>query len=273
MQHIQTIFLIIILSLLSNFSFLTAKADKKEVLLVATYHFLGSSTDTYSTGKDDVLTEKRQAELAIFLKRLSQFQPTKIAIERRRSGSADENKKYQQYLEGSYQLNGNEREQVGYRLAQMMNHDTLYCIDEGNNWFMKEVAAFAEENGQGHILQEAHAMAGPWIEETKKLIRSQTILENFRHQNMTGHVDLNHSFYIDYLVRIGKDDSHIGADLVADWYKRNIKIFANVTRFAEPGDRILILYGQGHIHILKELFEDATDIEVIDVMPLLEETL
>ncbi len=250
---------------------LHAKDERPQVLLVASYHFLGSSTDTYSTGKVDVLTEERQAELALFLERLAHFQPTKIAIERRRSGSADENAKYQQYLKGEYELNGNEREQVGYKLAKIMKHDTLYCIDESNNWFMKEVAEFAEANGQGHILQEAHAMAGPWIEETKKLIRSQTILENFRYHNMTEHIDLNHSFYTDYLARIGKDDNHIGADLVADWYKRNIKIFANVTRFSEPGDRILILYGQGHIHILRELFEDATDFEVVDVMGFLEE--
>ena len=227
--------LTVLLIVFFGFSSLHSQTGKTQVLLVATYHFLGSSTDTYTTGKDDVLTEKRQAELGVLLDKLAEFQPTKVCIERKRAGSADENQQYHQYLNGEYTLSGNEREQVGYRLAKMLKHDTLYCVDEKNNWFMNKVAAFAEENGQGHILAEAHNFAGPWIEEMKKLIRSQTILENFRYSNDTKNINLNHSFYVDYLVKIGKDDNHIGADLVADWYKRNIKIFANVTRFAEAG--------------------------------------
>jgi len=41
--------------------------------------------------------------------------------------------------------------------------------------------------------------------------------------------------------------------------------YQNFTPFAEPGDSILILYGQGHMHIFNELFEDASDFEVVDV--------
>jgi hypothetical protein len=39
-------------------------------------------------------------------------------------------------------------------------------------------------------------------------------------------------------------DVYGGADMVADWYKRNLRIFANLTRISEPGDRVFIIYGR-----------------------------
>ena len=40
---------------------------------------------------------------------------------------------------------------------------------------------------------------------------------------------------------------------VANWYKRNLRIFANINRITEPGrDRVLVIIGAGHLKLLKE---------------------
>jgi len=57
--------------------------------------------------------------------------------------------------------------------------------------------------------------------------------------------------------------------MVADWYKRNLRIFANLTRIAEPGDRIFIIYGQGHIKILSDLVVESPDFCLVDPLPYL----
>lgn len=46
-----------------------------------------------------------------------------------------------------------------------------------------------------------------------------------------------------------------GADLLADWFRRNIRIYANVARLAEcPTDRVLVIYGSGHTSWLRHNF-------------------
>ena len=53
--------------------------------------------------------------------------------------------------------------------------------------------------------------------------------------------------------RVGAGDTHVGAELVAKWYERNIHIFANIQHLAEPGERIVVIIGSGHAPILREL--------------------
>jgi hypothetical protein len=49
------------------------------------------------------------------------------------------------------------------------------------------------------------------------------------------------------------------ADLVANWYKRNLSIFVNVNRIAKsPGDRILLVIGSRHATILVDFARSST---------------
>ena len=57
-----------------------------------------------------------------------------------------------------------------------------------------------------------------------------------------------------------------GADASASWWHRNFRMYANVQKAASPGRRVLVVGGQGHTAILKDLLaidgereaEDAT---------------
>src|ERR1700728_551428 len=46
--------------------------------------------------------------------------------------------------------------------------------------------------------------------------------------------------------------AYVGADLVAAWHRRNLKMFAKLSRLSGPGERILVLYGQGHAYLLRD---------------------
>ena len=221
-------------------------------------------------GADDVLTDKRQEELALLLDQLARFEPTKIVVEHPRSSQVATNAAYERFLGEGSGLGGDEVHQVGFRLAQLMGHARIYAVDESNDWFIDRVATFARENEQGELFDRLRAVGQAVMTRESEFYSTHTLLENFVHVNQPELLLENHRIYVDVLARIGKDDNHVGADLVADWYKRNIKIFANVTRFAEPGDRVLVLFGQGHVSILNQLFRDASDFELIDPMRYLE---
>ncbi|HKT70750.1 MAG TPA: DUF5694 domain-containing protein, partial [Terriglobales bacterium] len=52
--------------------------------------------------------------------------------------------------------------------------------------------------------------------------------------------------------------NYAGADMVASWYKRNLRIMNNLERLQlARTDRVFILFGQGHVKLLRD-FMNAT---------------
>lgn len=71
-------------------------------------------------------------------------------------------------------------------------------------------------------------------------------------------------------VYVGFPDHHIGADLVGEWYKRNLRIYANIWQAVEPDtDRIFVMFGQGHIWTLRQFFRENPRFEVVPVSEVL----
>lgn len=65
---------------------------------------------------------------------------------------------------------------------------------------------------------------------------------------------------------VGFPDHHIGADLVGEWYKRNLRIYANIWQAVEPDtDRVVVMIGQGHVWTLRQFFRENPDFEVVPV--------
>ena len=64
--------------------------------------------------------------------------------------------------------------------------------------------------------------------------------------------------------RVGAGDTYVGADLLAKWYDRNIRIFSDLQRIAQPGDRVLVIFGAGHAAILRELIANDSRLELVE---------
>jgi uncharacterized protein DUF5694 len=55
--------------------------------------------------------------------------------------------------------------------------------------------------------------------------------------------------------RYGEPGDYAGPDLLAEWYKRNLRIYNNVTKVvAGPEDRVLVIFGAGHLGWLRQDF-------------------
>jgi len=70
-------------------------------------------------------------------------------------------------------------------------------------------------------------------------------------------------FYSD-LLRIGAGDEQPGAALKAAWEKRNSEICARLVQLAQPGDRIVVLYGAGHAFLLRQCVEQMPGFELVE---------
>ena len=71
------------------------------------------------------------------------------------------------------------------------------------------------------------------------------------------------------MAAVGAGDGYIGARVVGQWYERNLRIFANLATLAKPGDRILLIIGQGHAPILRELVRSHTAMRLVEALPYL----
>lgn len=102
-------------------------------------------------------------------------------------------------------------------------------------------------------------------------LASGTIGEMLQHMNDPDMIWRAHAPYLEFFVPIAVGDDYAGADMVATWYQRNIRIFANMTRIVESeDDRILAVYGAGHIPIIRQLVIDHPGYCIVEPNPFLE---
>jgi hypothetical protein len=65
------------------------------------------------------------------------------------------------------------------------------------------------------------------------------------------------------LARFGEPGDWAGADLVADWFRRNIRIYSNVLQLVDsPTERVLVIFGAGHLAWLQHDFASNPDLRL-----------
>lgn len=231
-----------------------AMRTRAEVLVLGVYHMNNPGRDVVNTEADDVLLPKRQAEIEQVIAALEKFRPTKIAVE------ADFNddrvpKRYAEYVAGQHELTRNETEQLGFRLAAELGHETVYPVDVDGEFPFPRVVKYAQATGrvtEFDILQEE---AGKTAKAQSEYLASHTVLETLLFMNSAERVAEAVSSYFQ-LAEFGEHWDWAGADLVSDWFRRNMRIYSNVVQLVDsPSERVLVIYGSGHLGWLQYAFD------------------
>lgn len=51
--------------------------------------------------------------------------------------------------------------------------------------------------------------------------------------------------------------------MIADWFRRNIRIYSNIMKLVDsPNERVLVIYGSGHLGWLQQDFASNPDIKL-----------
>ena len=256
--------------------------DRAKVLLLGTFHFAYPNADILKfEDKVDMLSERRQAEIAEVVGRLLTFHPNKVALEGRLEDDTDVNQGYQAYRAGDFQLTVAEHHQLGFQVAAKMNHDRVYMIDElrGRPYMQdEELFQYARkrlgEAGAGlsemqlwYSLQEGCVpeYAKRLMSYYGRMLAKQTLREHLLFLDSDERCAADHGLYLSWA------DSDPGDYTMPDhvagwWYARNLRIFANLKRITEsPDDRILVIFGAGHTPILKHLLSCSPKHELVDL--------
>jgi len=244
-------------------------ADRPSILILGTVHLSGSTSDLFSPSVPDVLSEKRQREIADIVAALKRYQPTKIAVERSAADIGKVNERYQSYLKGEYALRADEIDQIAFRLAKELGQSQLYPADTRTDMDFEGVMAAAAKNGQQPLMDKAMAVGRSAVEEINQRIQAGTLGQLYRWFNSPEMLAASHSPYL-YLAQVGSADDPKGAEVLAGWYRRNLLIYSNLVRLiGSPGERIFLLIGQGHAKLLSEYVAESPNLRLEDPLKYL----
>jgi hypothetical protein len=223
-----------------------------EVLVLGTYHMGNPGRDIFNMKADDVLASRRQVEIRELLDVLARFRPTKIAIEA--NSNSPKVKQYTEYMDGKYELGRDERDQIGFRLGKALNLPKVYGIDEQEDFSYPTLQDYAKARGREKELEALMASFGKKVKEDDEFLQSHSVLQMLLRINSSGAVRRDLASYA-LFAHFGEEGNYAGATLLTDWYKRNIRIFTHLLALIEPGDRVLVIYGSGHLRILQQFVQ------------------
>lgn len=254
---------------------LLVQGDKlPKILLVGTFHFDYPNLDSHVTDaadQIDVASAEKQAEVQELLDYIARFKPTKIVVERRPGSSV--NDAYREYLAGNRELKKGEIEQLGFRLGKRFGIDTLILGDafpfQNSLYWNRDSAVYRPlidslwevvDTGWDTTVENRY-----WdlYDYEDKLTAKSSLLDVFRYQNDPHRIHRGHGHYLEF-----ESDERVDV-LAMWWYSRNLRIARRIRQSTtSPDDRILVLFGAGHLGILRQQFESSPAYELVDFAAL-----
>lgn len=230
---------------------------RAQVMILGAYHFDDPGNDLVKTAPDDHLSARRQAEIADVVARLARFAPTKILVE-----AVDQAKLTARFTAGG-PLAASEVDQLGIRLARQLKLPGVHAIDHRIGMDFERLMAAANASGDRVFLDAFRAVIAT-IEGEVAARRDRTVRETLVAMNDPAMIARDGEAYL-VATRVKHGDDFAGADVVAGWYQRNFRIFANLAAtVTSPDDRVLVIFGRGHAAILRELVRASPNLVLVD---------
>jgi hypothetical protein len=233
---------------------------KVEVLLVGSSHWNNynqKGLDVAQSNEIDILSGEYQSQLADIADSIVAFNPSKIFVERTVS--------YQPRLDSLYQLyrttdwgddKRNEIYQLGFRVADMLDHSRVYGIDyHGTSFNYGEAMKAMEDAGQTGLISKVQESIKAYEETYNQIVKDRTPLKDiFIFFNNEAQRQDNLGWYYNIVNRGGDLEDFSGSFLASEWIRRNLHTYALIQKYVQPEDeRIMILMGAGHTAVLHDL--------------------
>lgn len=225
-----------------------------ELLIVGTTHLnMPNNGDVLMPETSDILSPIRQQELDAFVARCSCFQPTSICLEVATTEQQSLNQRYETYVTDPRAGTEDEREQIGFRLAKLCELPFVQAVDW--NETIDGVSLGDVIDSHPAEMERIISTQRTLMQEVETAFFDLSICEYYAYINQSEITDLMHRAYTEIATV-----SPVGSHWVESyWNTRNQRIYENVKRVAKSDDRIVLLYGLAHVHLLRQLFEQDDD--------------
>ncbi|WP_060203752.1 DUF5694 domain-containing protein [Sporosarcina koreensis] len=242
--------------------------SKPKIMILGTFH-MGTTADMIEVEKDSMLSPQRQKEIVEVVNRLKDFKPTKIALEAEKKRNGTLNEEFTRYLKGDYQLQENEIDQIGYRLAKEMGHQEVYAVDWMEQGALQREISEVTEWAKEHQPKLYEELFKP-LYQLEFTTAGKSINNLLLYYNQPDVVDQLHRSYVN-MARIKDTEQYVGMDWLIWWYQRNLILFSNLSDLATaPDERILFIVGGSHVSILKNFVKESGLFATVSVQSYLQ---
>lgn len=253
---------------------LFSQTDTIEVMTLGTFHFNFPNRDLITYGEDeqiDVLDPQYQAEIEDITNSIAKFNPTMIAIEADPKYQPYYDSLYHSYLNGEYELARDERQQIGFRLAKQLGLNKLYCTNDwGKHYefideFFESTDTIPSQKFMDYFYDNPDTV---WTFYPEEIFKTEGIKAQLISDNQTDNLELSLGAYFHGIFKYEtEDDPFFGVDFTTGWwFNRNLRIFRNIQKMNPgPDDRVLVIYGSGHMNLLNVFFESSPQFKLVPV--------
>jgi len=253
---------------------------RTQVMTLGTFHFAYPNLDVIKTSEEDqisVLDEPYQSEIIAITRALEEFKPTKITVEWLPARQDNFDSLFNLYRNTRFELGKDESYQIGFRLANKLNLERIFCVDDPGRPYDNileifndsiRLKAFEEYYlGRHEAIFEKYGLTIPTGKVTG-IIDELIILNQPERTRDRLAVYLLHPFSYEEV-----QGDFTGVDFESGrWFNRNLRIFRNIQRLQEnDNERILVIIGAEHLNLLNYFFEISKEFDLVSPLPYLEE--
>lgn len=242
--------------------------EPARVMLVRMFHFANPGRDMVKGRVIEVMTPANQAYLDGFADRIAAFAPTDVLVECSTAEQPRHDASFGDYRAGRFALPSNETYQIGYRVAARAALDRVTCFDEDQvGWAAQPMFDYmdAHDPAARRDVEALFTALSASFDREQSTLSLPALLQL---ANDPARDAKNKGLYL-RTNAVGAGDGFAGADASASWWHRNFRMYANVQRAAAPGRRVVVLAGQGHTAILRDLLAVDEQRRADDVRPLI----
>ncbi len=242
-----------------------------EVMLLGVYHMGGGGRHVYETEVDDVLSERRQREIEEVVERLVRWKPDVVAVEYPAEKQEVLAEIFEDYLKGKgvpERMKRNEIVQIGFRVAKRLGHERILAVDcfpefEWKGLTQEKVVDFMEfvpPGLEGYIEETLEGM--------QKAEREKSVGEYLLMLNEGEFSEFNDAIMLSSALTY--PDENVAYGVVVGWFLRNLCIARNLySSLPEGTERVLLMYGSGHVPLLKYILSTSPLFRYVSPVPYL----
>ncbi|MCW8091996.1 DUF5694 domain-containing protein [Alteromonas sp. ASW11-130] len=265
----MTILLTVVVSLLSGALAESSAEKPAQVMVFGVFHFSNPGLDVVKSEQIDVMSEHNQTYLSELVNRIAKFKPTHILIECDLELTARYQTDYAAYLKDQFTLSPNENHQLGFRIAEvagLTEPTAIECYNESEiGWNNKLLLEYMPEHDKAS--DEAYrALIATVTQKISHAHQTKSFAELLMQSNSPEWDRLNKSLYL-LTNSVGAGQNFAGADAAASWWHRNFRMYANIQKVAKPATRVVVIGGQGHTAIFREMLANDMHRQAVDVRP------
>ena len=261
-----------------SFSQSASTNPKTKIMTLGVFHFAYHNLDRVKTAEKDmisVLDEPYQSQIASIAKSIEKFRPTIIAIELDPARQNSVDSLYSLYKISKLPPEKSEIYQLAYRIGNNLNLPKIYCVNDWGRHYDNIQMLFKDKarvDRFGRFIDSLDKAEGKELYSKKVENIVQELIELNNPEEIKE--DLS-----SYLTKAFLYEEHPGDFTGVDfetgrWFSRNLRIFRNIQRIPRtPEDRILVIFGSGHMNLLNPLIDSSKEFELISPVEFLKGAL